>query len=259
MLRKIKHVIDCLLPDRRKGKEVKILSRRGLTADEVERRSSRICFDEALGHVLSSRNIDLVLDVGANIGDYGLLMRRTGYSGEIFSFEPVEEPRKKLEEHALNDPFWKVFSFAAGKEKSELEMTVTNSSLDFSSFLKPNELFEKRFNYANENNELRIIPIERLDVVLGKTKSFSSATRIFLKTDTQGFDLQVLEGIGEMLSQVAAIQIELSLKLIYHESPHYLKTLQFLEENGFFIAALCPISKAEDGTLIEVDSLMLRC
>jgi SAM-dependent methyltransferase len=38
---------------------------------------------------LISRNVDLVLDVGANVGQFGTDLRRYGYKGEILSFEPL--------------------------------------------------------------------------------------------------------------------------------------------------------------------------
>jgi hypothetical protein len=38
-------------------------------------------------HFLRSRNIDLVIDVGANVGQYAESLRKAGYAGWIVSFE----------------------------------------------------------------------------------------------------------------------------------------------------------------------------
>ena len=42
-----------------------------------------------LGLILRQRAIDLVIDVGANAGQFGAGLRRIGYQGRILSFEPV--------------------------------------------------------------------------------------------------------------------------------------------------------------------------
>ena len=39
--------------------------------------------------LLDSYSIDLILDVGANTGQYAARMRGIGYAGEIVSFEPM--------------------------------------------------------------------------------------------------------------------------------------------------------------------------
>jgi hypothetical protein len=45
---------------------------------------------------LESRQINLVLDVGANSGQFGVALRAGGYCGSIISFEPATKPFEQL-------------------------------------------------------------------------------------------------------------------------------------------------------------------
>ena len=46
--------------------------------------------------VIETHRIDTVIDVGANDGGYGQLLRRGGYKGAIVSFEPLQEEHARL-------------------------------------------------------------------------------------------------------------------------------------------------------------------
>ena len=45
---------------------------------------------------IKRHGVDLVIDVGANEGQYGESLRRRGYRGEIRSFEPASETFRVL-------------------------------------------------------------------------------------------------------------------------------------------------------------------
>ena len=49
-----------------------------------------------LNHYLNHNNISIVLDVGANTGQYALSLRRFGYNKKIISFEPQLKEYKKI-------------------------------------------------------------------------------------------------------------------------------------------------------------------
>jgi len=55
---------------------------------------------------LESRQVNVVLDVGANSGQYATDLRRAAYKGRIVSFEPLSGPFSLLERSAARDPLW---------------------------------------------------------------------------------------------------------------------------------------------------------
>ena len=52
--------------------------------------------DAQLVHTLQRQEIDAVIDVGANIGQYGRRLRAAGWSGPILSYEPIPELHEAL-------------------------------------------------------------------------------------------------------------------------------------------------------------------
>lgn len=62
--------------------------------------------------ILKAQNIDVVFDVGANIGQFASELRAYGYKGKIVSFEPLPEAYKELVNNAKGDKNWKKFCYS---------------------------------------------------------------------------------------------------------------------------------------------------
>ena len=53
-------------------------------------------------------DINVIFDIGANVGQFAREIRQHGYKGKIISFEPLTSARKKLLSFASRDPDWQV-------------------------------------------------------------------------------------------------------------------------------------------------------
>jgi hypothetical protein len=82
--------------------------------------------------------------------------------------------------------------------------------------------------------------------------------RLFLKLDTQGFDLEVFKGLGMYTDQVSLIQSEVSLLPIYDGMPHWTQSIEAYEQAGFSVAGMFPVTRTRSGRVIEYDCLLLR-
>src|SRR5262245_943650 len=95
----------------------------------------RVASDPDLVSMIRSRQVDLVVDVGANTGQFALKLRQLGYSGRILSFEPVKSVFERLAVNAANDHNWDVLNLAVGDEVKEGSIHVSKMTL-FSSMLQ---------------------------------------------------------------------------------------------------------------------------
>src|SRR5919198_1008199 len=77
-------------------------------ADPASVEASHRSLGTHLMSVFQHAQIDCVLDVGAHEGQYGRLLRSSGYAGHIVSFEPVTANARTLGEHARLDEKWTV-------------------------------------------------------------------------------------------------------------------------------------------------------
>jgi FkbM family methyltransferase len=213
---------------------------------------------ELLRELFAEKSIDCVFDVGAFIGDFGRFLReRVGFRGTILSFEPQPEPFRVLEHRSRHDPRWHVFPTGLGAQRGELVMNVMNKPL-FSSFLAPIATMPR--NMVERNTVVSTISV-RIETVADRYDELSSVhrfTRPFLKMDTQGFDLQVLEGALPQIRRFRGLQSELSLIPIYVGMPDWNEALTAYQKAGFALSGFFPVSRDEQLRAVELDAVMVR-
>jgi FkbM family methyltransferase len=162
--------------------------------------------------VLERFEVSCVLDVGANLGQYGTLLRSWGYRGRIVSFEPLREAHATLLGHAGPDADWQVAPrMAIGDHEGEVEIEVSAES-DMSSVLAQSSLLQA-ISPSSAVLRREKVPLRRLDHAAAPY--LNPSDRIFLKSDTQGFEPQVLAGADDLLPRVCGVQLEMSLVPCY--------------------------------------------
>ena len=209
--------------------------------------------DLQLQWLLEKNAVDLVIDVGANEGQFGKRLRHT-YSGELVSFEPVSAAFEKLSTLADQDPRWIVHHLALGSTQTTATMHVASDTA-FSSLLRTNQFSHQRFGRSVQDAEEHV-QMRRLDDVLSPL--LDQRRRIFLKLDTQGYDLEVFGGLGRLVDSVCLVQSEVSLVPIYDGMPHWTESIATYERAGFHVAGMFPVTTDPSGRVIEYDCLMVR-
>ncbi len=223
----------------------------------INLRKHQPTLDYHLKVILDALKIDTVIDVGANKGQYGELLRQIGFQGKIYSFEPVSTSFEELKLTAGKYSDWQVFNYALGAENTEQEINVSRAS-EFSSLLKTNDRGEQLYSGKIPVTNTEIIRIRRLEDVLHENSSMQTEN-MFLKMDTQGYDLQVFSGTGGILSCIKGLQSEVSMTPIYQQIPDYIESFKTYADKGYQITGLYPVSRdSQSQCMIEMDCIMRR-
>ena len=209
-----------------------------------------------LDRLISTLNVSCVLDVGARVGDYGLWLRRNGYRGDIISFEPVSSNFQALEKAAAHDANWHCFNYALGAEQSISSINVSKHTA-YSSFHQVSTAAQERFGEETYTEREEKVEVHRLDDVFG-TLPLKVTDRLYLKMDTQGWDLEVLKGARETLSHVIALQTEVSVQPIYEGMPVMRDSLEAIADYGFTPSGFFPVNLDSRMAAIEFDLVAVR-
>lgn len=206
--------------------------------------------------LIESYNIDLILDVGANTGQFAKQMRDDiGYSGNIISFEPLSSEYKVLKEKADNDDKWKAINCAIGDMEEKSKINIAGNSYS-SSILGMLELHEKS---APESKYIgsEIIDVKTLDNIMNELKI--KEENIYLKIDTQGFESKVIKGAANVLKHIDTIQLEMSLIPLYKDELLFNDMYNLLVSKGYSLVTIEPgFSDKNSGQMLQVDGIFHR-
>lgn len=206
--------------------------------------------------ILDDAGINLLLDVGANSGQYARQLRReVGYTGRILSFEPQEAAFRTLQANAEGDAAWEVFHLALGDAETSLEINVAGNSYS-SSFL---EMLPAHLASAPESRYVgrETIQVRTLDALFPDL--CQAGDRVYLKMDTQGFESRVLKGAEASLDRIAVIQMELSLVPLYEGEMLFHEMCAHMKSKGFRLVAVEPgFSDPGTGELLQMDGIFRR-
>ncbi|NYT26685.1 MAG: FkbM family methyltransferase [Candidatus Thiodubiliella endoseptemdiera] len=206
--------------------------------------------------LLKSYDIQLVLDVGANIGQFSEQMRQDiGYTGAIISFEPLSSEFKLLKEKVDNDKNWKAFNCALGDIEQQLEINIAGNSYSSSilDMLKSHEKSAPESKYIGQE----IINVKTLDGVMSELSV--GETNIYLKIDTQGFESKVLKGAEMSLDRIHTIQLEMSLVPLYKDELLFDELYKILSSKDYVLVSLEPgFSDSNSGQMLQLDGIFHR-
>lgn len=178
-----------------------------------------------IGKLASNDGRIIVFDVGANEGQSVKHFKGLFPSCEIHSFEPSPTTYRRLTQNANNYSDVYVNNLALGSSR-ETKQFLENSYSNMSSFLRPGEIC------WGEIVKETLVEVSTLDnYCVEKNVPYVTV----LKTDTQGYDFEVLKGASALFegSRIQLILMEIIFSDMYKGLPSFDEIFKFLFDRGF--------------------------
>jgi FkbM family methyltransferase len=202
--------------------------------------------------LLSNNDISVVFDVGANSGQYGKMLRESGYRGRIVSFEPLTTAYKYLVNNARHDPNWQTVNVALGNFDGKTIINISANSWSSSLVdILPTHLkiFPDSVYVGREE-----ITVRKLDSIISEYDV--GKDNIYLKIDTQGYERKVLEGAESSLSNIIGVEVESSLIPLYQDELLLPEMLSFMNIRGYTLLSVDPaLINPSTGQVLQIDCI----
>jgi FkbM family methyltransferase len=231
-----------------------ILRRRGV---EVSWYRPELDWERNFLHQLESHHVNVVLDVGANSGQYGSGLRTAGFTGRIVSFEPLSGAFSLLERSAAADPLWECHHSALGDSDGSVSINVAGNAGESSSVLPMLKSHQDAYPPANYVGTEEV-PIHRLDSLAPEILRPNDV--VYLKMDVQGFEKQVLAGAeATVRDRCVGMQLELSFLPLYEGGMLIREALDVAYSLGFSPTGFRPVFiDMRNGRMLQGDGIFFR-
>jgi len=229
-----------------------LLRRAGI---RVQRLSAATDYSTRRRCLLRSLAVDAVIDVGANVGQYALETRRSGYGGQLISVEPLEDAFQVLAARAAMDGHWVAVNLALADAPGKRLFHIAGNSVS-SSLLQMNE---RHIQAAPSSKTLGTCEVTTttLDRLLEDLDE--RGRRLWVKMDAQGAEAMILRGCELTLPRTVAFELEMSLVELYSGETPFLPMIQEMATRGYCLATLeNGFTDSASGRTLQVDGIFVR-
>jgi FkbM family methyltransferase len=209
---------------------------RGLPAPAIEHRH------------LKRLDPDIILDIGANRGQFTLLCRQLFPTIPVIAFEPLPSAYAIHARIFDSDPSVTLHRIACGAEEALVEFHVAEKD-DNSSTLAPS-LQQEVFG-GSSTDETITVRQRRVDQIADLHQYHSA----LLKIDTQGNELDVLKGAASILPRMQWIYVEASFVELYEDQALAHSVIAYLANHGFGLHGIYNPAYDAGGRCVQADLL----
>ena len=235
---------------------LKYLSRKYLDYDPSLRKV-RISDDFVDQKTILSKlhNVEIIFDVGANVGQTTQKYRKLFPEASVYGFEPFPEVFAKYLRAFAGDRQVHPENIALSNKNGDAKFFL--NSLHYTNSLLPNNT---RYTAAMGSYE----PVATTRVKTETLDSYCIAHTIeridILKMDVQGGELLVLEGAREYLrsGRITLIYAEVEFVPIYENQPLLDDLERFLKQYGYALHKIYNISSWDSHGVVAADAIFVR-
>lgn len=199
---------------------------------------------------INSLKPNLVIDVGANSGQWGSAIKNEFPKISLISFEPISTAFETLKLETQKNESWEAYQFALSSQSGSTKIILASNDGMSSSLSRPSL-------HTNVHPEISFREGEDVSVKTLDDFDFP-AERVFLKIDVQGQEFNVLAGAVEFMKSVVLIEIESSFTPLYEsEVPHH-ELISHLIRIGFTPFNFGNVHQDSNGRIWQLDTLLVR-
>jgi FkbM family methyltransferase len=191
---------------------------------------------------LYRRNIYVAFDVGANIGQTAKLIRLEFPKASIHCFEPRSDLYSLLSQTLAQDRNISFYPFALGEKAGRSKLSITEDTVS-------NSLL----HYDADNS----LALSFEEVEVRTIDEFMAEQKIecidLLKTDTEGYDLEVLKGSQKALERgkIRFIFTEATIRDDDLQRTNFFSLYHYLEQHSMHLYALYDLYHLENPVRIN--------
>lgn len=181
--------------------------------------------------LINKFNIQRIIDVGVNEGQFSLLIRKYFKSIPITAFDPDPRIAEAIKELNLKNHTFHNIGLGDKNEVMSFNLwPIEGGSSSFKTLSKDGEewTFFKNSDIPSTNVEVKCL--DSYDFLEDK---------IYLKIDVQGFEMEVLRGSQNLIThKIKVIEIEVPALEIYQNSSNLIQVHEYLINNSFQLSSI---------------------
>jgi len=214
-------------------------------------RVNNLDFYYIIKNIFNKKQNIYCFDVGANIGQTTKKLRRYFPNSTIYCFEPVQETYKLLEKNLQGYSNIYTYNKAMGGAKGEIEIFHRENS-EWNSLVKSlNE------SAKNSGATAELIKVDTIDNFV-KEKDIPKIN--ILKSDTEGFEMEVLKGAKYCLENhlIDTLYIEVGFSKNDLQHTYFTKIMEDLENYGYGFSGLFEKSYTPENVILYANALFVK-
>lgn len=203
---------------------------------------------------IGEQSFKSIVDIGANVGQFGKKIRQFYPDAKLYSFEPIPFVCDELNLNFEGDNNFKSFNVGLGDSEGKTKFFL-NLFSDSSSMLPIGELHKKNYPYTKDEIEIEVT-VKKLDNCFEEGELQKP---YLVKIDVQGFEEQVIRGGIEVIKNADMIITESSYKELYEGQSLFDALYEKLKGFGFdFMGNFEQMESAFNGEPLQGDAIFQK-
>ncbi|HTA37182.1 MAG TPA: FkbM family methyltransferase [Solirubrobacteraceae bacterium] len=173
----------------------------------------------------------LIVDAGANRGDFTAVVRRLEPRSRVLAIEPIPQERERLERRFADDRGVRVDGHALSDRAGTATLNVTSHSVHASLLSAREETMSIYEGGTDVTERIDVETAPPLDQLVDEPVTL-------LKIDVQGHEIAALEGASRTLAQTGAVLLEVLFQSHYAGDATFGELHTFMQDAGFALCGL---------------------